>query len=267
MKLTETLGLIGAGNMGGAILEGLIQKKVAGPDKIWVYDKIQEKAAEFASKYRVHEAKSNQDVAASAKILLLAVKPQDLAATAAEFQAKLTPQHIIISILAGTPAAKVAQAAGGKAKVVRAMPNLGAKVGESVTAFTGTDQAALDAAEIIFSACGKTLRLKEEFFDLVTAVSGSGPAYFFLLMELLAKEGVRHGLSQKDAELLAVQTAAGAAKLAQSAGESPAVLRERVTSKGGTTAAALKVFSERKLEEIVQQAVQAALDRGRELSK
>ena len=106
------------------------------------------------------------------------------------------------------------------------MPNLGAKVGEAVTAVSGDKVQAMAAAEIIFSGCGKTVRLKESYFDLVTAISGSGPAYFFYLMELLVREGVRGGLAESDARLLAVQTAAGAGKLAQLSRESPEALRK-----------------------------------------
>ena len=124
-----------------------------------------------------------------------------------------------------------------------------------------------NAAKTIFDACGRTVVLPERLFDLVTAVSGSGPAYFFFLMEVLADFGVRHGLKRKDAELFAVQTARGAAQLAASSDVSPKEWRERVTSKKGTTEAAFKVIKRSGVDKVFAKAFQAALDRGRELSK
>ena len=213
MRLRKRLGLIGCGNMGGAILAGVIQKGIVSPSQVTVYDKIIGKAKACARRFRVRLAQGNAEVVRRSEIVLLAVKPQDLFEAASEFQAAFTSGHILITILAGTPTAKVKRAVGPKPKIVRAMPNLGAQVGEAITALTG-DRQGLAAAEAIFSGCGKTVRLSEKFFDLVTAISGSGPAYFFLLMELLAKEAEVHGLSEKVARELAVQTAVGAGLLA-----------------------------------------------------
>lgn len=265
MKIKQTLGLIGAGNMGTAILEGLLKKKIAAADGIWVCDKISEKADAFAKTWKARRAGSNAEAVKNTEIILLAVKPQDLFEAANEFRQAFRKSQILISILAGTPVEKIRQAAGPAPEIVRAMPNLGAKVGEAVTAIAGENENALRAAEQIFSGCGKTLRLEEKYFDLVTAVSGSGPAYFFLFMELLAKEGVENGLGAKEAELLAVQTAVGAALLAQSSGTPPAELRRMVTSKGGTTEAALKVFESGNFSALVKKAIQAAVQRGKEL--
>jgi pyrroline-5-carboxylate reductase len=265
--MNKTIGFIGAGNMGKAILEGLLEQRVVPADHIWAYDAVPEKVLELVKAYKINQTGSNKALVSSAEIILLAVKPQDLAKTAAEFSAVLTEDHVIISILAGTPVSKLRQAVGSKPKIVRAMPNLGATVGESMTAITGTDPEALRMAGLIFKACGQVMELEEKHFDLVTAISGSGPAYFFLLMELLVEEGKRHGLKQPEAEQLAAQTAFGAGKLITHKFESPAVWRQRVTSKGGTTEAALKVFSENNLADMVRKAVQAALDRGKELSQ
>ena len=268
MKIKEKIGLIGVGNMGGAILEGLFKKNMAEPSQVWVYDKIGDKAAQFSKQRKAGLASSNQDLVAKTSLVILAFKPQDLFDAAEEFKSSLTPSHTVISILAGTPIAKIRKAISGNFKVVRAMPNLGAKVGEAVTALTTDDRdpKTLTAAEQIFSGCGKTVRLEEKYFDLVTAVSGSGPAYFFLMMELLMKEGIQSGLSEADARLLAVQTAVGAALLAQGSPSSPEELRKMVTSKGGTTEAALKVLDSKNFPELFHEALQAALKRGRELS-
>jgi len=262
----RTIGLIGVGNMGAAILEGVFAEKIAGPNQVWIFDTIKEKAKEFAAKWKTHLAASNEELVGHSRVIVLAVKPQDLAVTAEEIRAALTWEHLLISILAGTPLAKIKKILGREVPMVRAMPNLGAKVGQAVTALAGSSAEGLKAAEQIFSGCGKTLILEERHFDLVTAVSGSGPAYFFLLMEFLMKECLAAGLKEDEARLLAVQTALGAALLAQSAGESPEALRKKVTSKGGTTEAALSLLEKKNFSGVFHEALQAALQRGRELS-
>ena len=267
MKIKEKVGLIGVGNMGTAILEGLLRNKLVSAPHVIVYDKITEKASVFAGQWKAVRASSNQELVKKSDIVILAVKPQDLARTAGENAGVWKKKHILISILAGMPVSKLRKVAGPSPKIIRAMPNLGAKAGESVTAITGQGGPALMAAENIFSGCGKVLRLEEKYFDLVTALSGSGPAYFFLLMEMLAEEGVKRGLSREQARLLAVQTAVGAGLLAQNAAESPAELRAMVTSKGGTTEAALKVLEEGNIRKIFSEAIAAAHRRGAELSK
>lgn len=267
MAIKKKIGLIGVGNMGTAILEGLLEKGLVRTKDLWVYDKILEKAQAFSKTKGVHLAASNLVIAEQADVILLAVKPQDLRQTADEFQSGLKASHLIITILAGTPIAKMRSVVGNLPKIVRAMPNLGAKVGEAVTALSGENSESLSIAEAIFSGCGKTLQLDESHFDLVTAVSGSGPAYFFYMMELLAVSGTRQGLSQEQAQTLAVQTALGAALLASSSKDSPEVLRKKVTSKGGTTEAALNVLNQRKFPEIFSEAIEAALQRGRQLSQ
>ena len=265
--IKEKIGIIGVGNMGGAILEGLFKKKIAHPGQVWVYDKIQEKASSFSRQWKVHQTASSAELVKQVRIIILAVKPQDLDEAAAAFKISLQPFHLVISILAGTPIAKVSKALGQRSAIVRAMPNLAAKVGEAVTALTGAKGHPLALAKEIFSGCGATLELQERHFDLVTATSGSGPAYFFLLMELLAQVGEENGLPKKAAQLLAVQTAVGAGLLAQSSPLSPAELRAMVTSKGGTTAAALKVLEDGKFSDIFCRAVEAARDRSRQLSQ
>lgn len=265
MKITETIGLIGVGNMGTAILEGLFSKSIAVPAQVVIYDKLTEKAREFSAKYKTHLASSNQDLTAKAQVLLLAIKPQDLASTAAEIKPALKSPKVLISILAGTPVQKIQEHLGANLDIIRAMPNLGAKVGESLTALTGSGKA-LSLAEVVFSGCGKTIPLEEKHFDLITALSGSGPAYFFYLMELMAKEARERGLSAEQAKLVAVQTALGSALLAAQSEEDPSVLRERVTSKGGTTEAALKELV-KAFPKNFHDAIEAAYLRGQELAK
>lgn len=267
-KIKEKIGLIGVGNMGTAILEGLFFKRLAQPSQVWIFDKLSDKAREFAKKWKCHVAASAAEAVQHSGIVLLAIKPQDLPALGEAVREEFTSQHLILSILAGTPVSKLTRVFGPKPKVVRAMPNLGAKVGEAITAVTMAkpDPRPLASAMNFFSGCGQTLKLGEKHFDLVTAVSGSGPAYFFLIMELLVSKCMLDGIPEKDAKLLAVQTALGAAHLAQASPFSPGRLRQMVTSKGGTTAAALEFLEKKKFSRTFLDAVQAALDRGRELS-
>ncbi len=267
MKLKKRVGIIGCGNMGGAILAGLLKNRIVRPAQVTVYDKILPKARAFAGRWKVKLAKSNAEVVSHSEIVVLAVKPQDLFEAAKEFQKAFTRRHLLITILAGTPVAKVRRAVGEAPGIVRAMPNLGAQVGEAITALSGNGKPTLKLAEAVFSGCGKTVRLSERYFDLVTAISGSGPAYFFLLMELLSKEAKTHGLPEKVARELAVQTAVGAGLLAKNSSVGPDELRRQVTSKGGTTEAALRVFERKGLAGIVSKGLRAALKRGRELSR
>lgn len=265
--LKQKIGLIGVGNMGAAILEGIFRKKIASPHSVWIYDKISRKSSGFVRNWKVHRAHSVKEVVEHSDLVLLAVKPQDLTVLGPEIKQVARPGHLLISILAGTPVAKLRRCVGRKPGIVRAMPNLGARVGEAVTALTGDTGVALTSAGKIFSGCGKTVRIGEKYFDLVTAISGSGPAYFFLLMELLAETGRQCGLPRAQSELLAVQTAVGAALLAQASPLSPAELRQNVTSRKGTTEAALQVLKKKKFGQIFRQAVLAARARGRQLSR
>jgi pyrroline-5-carboxylate reductase len=265
-KLNKTVGFIGCGNMGRAILSGLLKNQIARRQNIVVSDIDSAKAKRAAREFRVREAESNLDLIGSADLFLLAVKPQDMDTVSAEIKIHLRPRHVLVSILAGTPIRKIEAHFGDQVQIVRAMPNLGAQAGEAVTALTGPREAALHLAEIIFSGCGKVIRLPEKYFDLVTAVSGSGPAYFFLMMELLEEIGKRAGISEQAARLLAVQTAAGAAKLAQTLPYAPGVLRAMVTSKKGTTEAALQHLAKNKFSEIFKAAVHRAIHRAGELS-
>ena len=162
---------------------------------------------------------------------------------------------------------KIAKALGKNITIVRAMPNLGAKVGQSMTVLCGKNKTGLSFSKTLFSGCGEVVTLPEKKLDLVTAISGSGPAYFFHLMELLADFGVKQGLPSKVAGVLAVQTGLGAALLAKSSKESCAQLRQRVTSKKGTTEAALEMLGRKKFGKIFQRALGAAMNRSRALRK
>lgn len=252
--------------MGSAILAGVFRKKICPSKNVWIADKFPAKAREFCRKTGSCFVDSAAEAVQKADVILLAVKPQDFIETAASIRPYLNKSKTVISILAGVKIAGLKKQLG-KAVIVRTMPNLGAQTGEAMTAVCSENRAALSKAQKIFSACGKTIVLKEKYFDALTAASGSGPAYFFLVMELIEAFAVKSGIDAQSARILAVQTAVGAASAAAASDESPAVLRERVTSKKGTTDAALTVLKSRGFPAIFFAALNAASKRSRELSK
>jgi pyrroline-5-carboxylate reductase len=264
---SEKIGLIGVGNMGASILEGVLRDRLTSSSNAWVYDKVSGKAGTFARRHRVKLASSAQELIQRVDTILLAMKPQDFASFAYEHRASFRPGQIAISILAGMTTEKIAKALGKSITVVRAMPNLGAKAGQSMTVLCGKSKKGLSFAKALFAACGEVVTLPEQKMDLVTALSGSGPAYFFHLMELLEAFGAGQGLPPAVARVLAVQTGLGAALVAKSSGESCAGLRQRVTSKKGTTEAALKTLQRGKFGKIFHQALAAAMRRSRALRK
>ena len=264
-KLKEKIGFIGCGNMGSAILEGLIKNKIARPKRILVHDPAKRRMFLLRKRFFVRVCSSNEEVVKGASIILLAIKPQELKEVLTPLKPFLQ-NHTIISILAGTPLIKLRNIVGLKNAVVRAMPNLGAKVGESITALTGHLRG-LQKAELIFAGCGETVQVRERYFDVVTAVSGSGPAYFFLLMEMLANFAQKSGLPLDQANRLAVQTALASGKLAKLIHLDPERLRKQVTSKKGTTEAALSVLFSEGFERIFEKALQKAVGRAGEISR
>lgn len=263
----KKIGVVGVGNMGASILEGVLAKRLATHSCVWVYDKAGAKARVFARRHHAGVASSASELLEKTDVILLALKPQDFADFAAEHRSSFRPGQIVISILAGMTTEKIARALGKNLTIVRAMPNLGAKAGQSMTVICGKNKTGLSLAETLFSGCGEVVTLPEKRLDLVTAISGSGPAYFFYLMELLTDFGLKQGLTPKVAGVLAVQTGLGAALLAKGSKESCAQLRQRVTSKKGTTEAALKTLQRWKFGRIFHRALAAATKRSRELRR
>lgn len=257
----KKLGVIGVGNMGASIVEGVLSRKLTTPSRVWIYDKAEEKARAFARRHHVGCVSSTGELLKKVDVVLLAMKPQDFSDFAFEHRSLFRTGQGVISILAGMTTEKIAQALGKNVTVVRAMPNLGAKVGRSMTVICGKDKKALSFAATLFAGCGEVATLPEKMLDLVTAISGSGPAYFFHLMELLEDFGVKQGLTSEVARVLAVQTGLGAALLAKGSPESCAELRQRVTSKKGTTDAALKTLKRGNFGKIFHRALKAAMDR------
>ncbi|HWU31465.1 MAG TPA: pyrroline-5-carboxylate reductase, partial [Marmoricola sp.] len=238
------IGFIGVGMMGEALLAGVLRGSVAPADVI-VCERRADRAAELKTTYGVTIVDSIADVA-EAPTIFLVVKPGDIAGVVHELAPRLTPDHLLISLAAGISIAAI-EAESGAAGVIRVMPNTPALVGVGMAAMSpGSHVSArqIALAQELLAATGRVVEVPESQQDAVTAVSGSGPAYIFLVIEAMTDAGVQLGLGRDIAAELAIQTVLGAATMASETGEHPAVLRNRVTSPGGTTAAALAVLEE-----------------------
>ncbi len=265
------IGFVGGGNMATAIIRGLLARGMAG-EHISVSDPSEERrralAALPASGVRVGD--SNEAVAQEADVLVLAVKPQVLPAVLTSLASVVAERRpLVVSIAAGVRARDIDRRLGGGLPVVRCMPNQPALVGEGMTVLYANEQAAgqRDVADEVLTAVGPTLWVDDEaMIDAATAISGSGPAYFFYLMEILIDAAGGFGFPAEQARLLAVQTARGAAAMAEAEADEPAILRDRVTSPGGTTAAAFGVLEDADVHAIFSRAFAAARRRAGELA-
>lgn len=267
---TPIIGFIGAGNMARSLAGGLL---ASGYDAnaLLLSDPNPELRAALSASLAVSVVDDNAAVAARADILLFAVKPQVMQAVAGGLHAAVQRRRpLIVTIAAGIRAADLERWLGGNLPVVRVMPNTPALVGAGAAGLYANARvtaAQRDQAEAILRAVGITVWIEDEaLMDIVTAVSGSGPAYFFLVMEALENAAIKSGLGAAAARLLAVQTAFGAAKMALESGDDPGALRARVTSPGGTTERALRVLHQGDIAALFDRAVTAARDRGRELA-
>lgn len=263
---TRGLVLLGCGKMGSAMLKGWLDGGLPA-QAVWVIDP---NPSAWLRQTGVH---LNTDLPANPAAVLVAVKPQMMDDALPVLKALGNGETLFLSVAAGTPIAAFEATLGENTPIVRAMPNTPAAVGRGITAIIGnahTTAAQLDLAETLLGAVGQVVRLEDEAqMDAVTAVSGSGPAYVFLLIETLAAAGEAQGLSPELAMTLARATVAGAGALAETAQESPSQLRVNVTSPGGTTQAALEVLMNARdgFPALLKRAVQAAADRSRELGK
>jgi len=267
----DTIGFIGAGNMAEALIKGVINAGICKPKYIFINDIRSDRLEYLSRQYRVQPVSNATALAGQVDILVLSVKPQNMANVLLAIDTTVRHSTLTISVAAGVKIAEITAALGDK-PVIRVMPNTPALIGEGASALFANARARpmLDKAMKIFSAVGKTVIVdNEDLIDVVTAVSGSGPAYFFLLMEEMIRAGHEMGLPPEIAKILVLQTAKGASMLAAERdkfGESPSELRRKVTSPGGTTEAALRVLAFREFGRIIEQALRAARDRSRELS-
>ncbi len=263
------VGFLGFGNMGQAIARGLVRAKAISPAQVLAFDMDPAKAGVAAS-IGGRAAGTAAELARESQTLLLAPKPQDMRGGLLSLEGGLRGDALVISIAAGVSIRFIQDVLGAQTRVIRAMPNTPAMVGAGATAFarskTCTEQDAR-VARAIFEAIGVAEDVPEELLDAVTALSGSGPAYYFALVEAQTRAGVGLGLPEAQAGRLAGQTLYGAGLLLHESGESAETLRARVTSKGGTTAAALDVFASRGLADVVSAGMSAAANRSRELGQ
>jgi pyrroline-5-carboxylate reductase len=263
------VGFIGAGNMARSLAGGLVNNGWP-KTRLILSDPDPEQRRGIQAALGLEALADNNAVAARADILVLAVKPQVLAAVASAIAATVQQRKpLVISIAAGVRLADIERWLGGRLPIVRVMPNTPALVGSGASglyANARVDEAMRSQAESILRAVGVTVWVDHEvLIDAVTALSGSGPAYFFLVMEALERAAIEQGLNARQARLLTLETAFGAAKMALEGGEEPAELRRRVTSPGGTTEAAVRVLEDGGIRRLFSEAVAAAARRAREL--
>jgi pyrroline-5-carboxylate reductase len=267
----SSIGFIGAGNMAQALINGIIEARHYAPADVFVSDISGDRLIWLAKKYGVIAVSSNKDIAKKADIIVLSVKPQVMAGVLEEIKDSIKNTSVVISIAAGITIASISKVLGD-VEVIRVMPNTPALVSEGMSGLyspNASDNTMQNAMEI-FAGIGKAVIVdKEDLIDAVTAISGSGPAYYFLLMEEMIKSAKTLGLPEDIATELVLQTAKGAsilAEIAQLNGESAEELRRKVTSPGGTTEAAINTFKDGDIDKLVQKALTAAYNKSKELS-
>jgi pyrroline-5-carboxylate reductase len=261
--LPKSVGFVGAGNMAEAIIRGLLAAGLPAA-QITAADPVESRRAALAGTLGVRTTDDNA-AAAAAAVTVLSVKPQHLASACATLPAS---GGLFLSIVAGATSATLREQLGAGARIARCMPNTPALIGAGITAIasdTGVVEADLELAEAVLRAVGRVVRVPEAQLDAVTGLSGSGPAYVYLIIEALTEAGVREGLPAPVARELATHTLLGAARMVDESGEPPAVLRERVSSPGGTTIAGLAALERGGLRAALFEAVRAATSRSREL--
>jgi pyrroline-5-carboxylate reductase len=265
------VGFIGAGSMAEAMVAGLLAAGVTFAPSIVVTNRSrQDRLDAMALRWGVRTTRSKAEVCATADVVVLATKPADIPTVLEQLRGLVTSRHLVVSVAAGIPCAVLQRGLGEGIPVVRAMPNTSCHVKESATAialgrWAGEEHEGV--ARTIFGAVGQVVTVPEEWLDAVTGLSGSGPAYVYLLMEALTEAGVEVGLSPEVSRLLTRQTVLGAARMVLETGEDPALLRRKVTSPNGTTMAALRVLEEMGFVSALREAVRRATARSREMGQ
>lgn len=269
MRSNYIVGIIGAGNMGEALIKGLLRSNLVRSYEILASCRTPKHVHNLEKRYGIHTTQKNLTITSATDTLILAVKPQDMKGVCREIRPSITKDHLIISIAAGIDMARLRDMLGRKPRLIRVMPNLPAVIDKGISAIYCTPKMPeryRRFAHQIFQAVGETVDVADEgLMDVITGLSGTGPAYFFALMEALEEAGRKMGLPEKMSRLLTLQTAVGAAELASMNGKSPADLREQVTSKRGTTWAAMKHLKQKHFWKTMEDAVRAATRRAHEL--
>ncbi len=262
------IAFIGGGNMGEAILASLLKKRLFLSEDIVVSDASSSRCNDLRQTYNIQVTADNLEAASGSDILVLAVKPQVVFEVINDLKGKLKKTQLVLSIIAGTTINTLRKGLEHE-RIVRSMPNTPAQIGEGMTVWTATEEVTTrqkKTARNILEVIGKEIYVDDESqIDMATAISGSGPAYFFLFVEALIGAGQKIGLTHEQVSAMVLQTMLGAGRLLEKSGVPPVELRQKVTSKGGTTAAAIGVFEESHFKNMVENAVTAAYRRAREL--
>jgi pyrroline-5-carboxylate reductase len=266
----QKVGFIGGGNMGEALIKGLLAANLVPPEAIYASDVRIERLRALDQQYGVQLLQENAELVREVDIVILAVKPQILPSVVRQVAAAVTKRKLLISIAAGVSTTTIRAALGKDARLIRVMPNTPALVLEGVTAIAkaeGLEPGDLDTAGEIFSAVGRVVTLDEDLMDAVTGLSGSGPAYVAVVVESLADGGVKMGLDRITAMTLATQTVVGAARLMLETGMHPGALKDMVSSPGGTTIAGIAAMEEGGIRDTLIKTVERATQRSRELGR
>ena len=268
--MDRRIAVLGAGKIGESLIAGLLSSRWCDPSDIVATARSEERLRGLADRYGVETTRSNRDAVQGADIVVIAVKPQDIEELLAELAGAVTPSQTVLTIAAAIPTALIERHLGDGIPVVRAMPNAPAAVHEGMAGLapgshTGEDDVA--RAEEVLAHLGRSVRVPESYMDAVTAVSGSGPAYFALLAESMIEAGILLGLSREVSTDLVVQTMLGTAKLLRDEKMHPVELREMVTSPGGTTIAAIRELEQAGVRAAFLNAIQAAMRRSKELAE
>jgi pyrroline-5-carboxylate reductase len=265
----KRVGFIGAGQMATALGEGFVRAGLVNPSNLVGSDPSPEACERFAKATGGRAVKCNPEAAKAADVLFLAVKPQQVAQVTGELKGKVGPETLVISIAAGTRLATLEKGLGENLRFVRVMPNTPCLIGQGASAFCLGRNASKEDGELVqqlLSAVGLAVAVEEKMLDAVTGLSGSGPAFVYVIIEALSDGGVRMGLPRQVATALAAQTVLGAAQMVRSTGEHPGVLKDRVASPGGTTIAGLLALEQAGLRGGLMAAVEAATQRSIEMA-
>jgi pyrroline-5-carboxylate reductase len=269
MLQEKKIGFIGGGNMGEALISGLVLSKAAKPENIICSDIDEDRLKDLQDKYKIVTTIDNIEVAKKSEIVIYATKPQILGSVLKETGSALDTSKLIISIAAGVPLAAIASGLHKELRLIRVMPNICAFVKESATAIAAGEYASKDdvaLARAIFDSVGRTVFIQENILmDAFTGLSGSGPAYIFTIVDAMADAGVKMGLSRKDSLFLSTQTVLGAAKLLLESKEHPGQLKDRVASPGGTAIAGIHTLEQGGLRTTMINAIESATKRSKEL--
>ena len=269
MLSNKTIGMIGAGNMGNALIDGLLRSGATSPGQIICSDASERQLAVARDKFKIATTTDNGEVVRSSDVIIYAIKPQIMASVLKETADALDMSKLIISIAAGVPLAAIESLLKKDLRLIRVMPNVAVAVREGATAVAAGGHASKEDVKMamaIFDSVGKSIFLKEnDLMDAITGLSGSGPAYIFMIVDALADAGVKVGLSRKDALFLASQTILGSAKLLLETDAHPGQLKDSVTSPGGTAIAGLHTLEKGGLRTTLINAVEAATNRSKEL--